>query len=622
MSSGFSGGVSDLFYTGRRSAVVSNGSYGSNLNQQQQFGYGSPLAGGLPEQDVQIRRSNLIGKRPLVGFQQQQGFAPQNQGLGFYLRNVKARPNYEGMSPVSTLSPIEFSSISPEFSSISSVSNSMNSRFGSQFVAHSRMQAMNVSDRSVHNVFDGIPLPNQTQSKRLENFGVNAPENSTQNPEKNMMNHRLQELEKQLLDDEEDGEGVSAVTNSDWSETIQNLIGLTPKPVSPSPTASSSSSCSSTSASPPVLCAKQALIDAATAIADGKTESAVESLALLQQVANTKGTSEQRLSAYMLSALKSRVYPTQHPPAVTELCGDDHAASTHLLYEASPCFELGFMAANLAILDAATELGFQKIHVLDFDISQGAQYSHLLQALAKKKLDNKPPAALNITAFTEFAAAGEKLRKVGDELAALAASIGVPFKFQVKNLSTTDLCRSGLNVQPDEALAVNFAFKLYKLPDESVTTENPRDDLLRRVKSLSPDAVTVVEQDINTNTAPLIARVRDACDYYGALFDSLDATVAGNRAPIEAALGRKLSNAVACEGAERLERCEVFGKWRVRMTMAGFQPRAVSQRDAESLRSKLNSVTRGGTGFTLKEESGGVCFGWMGRTLTVASAWR
>jgi hypothetical protein len=48
-----------------------------------------------------------------------------------------------------------------------------------------------------------------------------------------MMNHRLQELEKQLLDDDNEngdkGYTVSVITNtnSEWFETIQNLISLT-----------------------------------------------------------------------------------------------------------------------------------------------------------------------------------------------------------------------------------------------------------------------------------------------------------------------------------------------------------------------------------------------------------
>lgn len=181
-----------------------------------------------------------------------------------------------------------------------------------------------------------------------------------------------------------------------------------------------------------------------------------------------------------------------------------------------------------------------------------------------------------------------------------------------------------VGVESDEALAVNFAYRLYKLPDESVTTENLRDELLRRVKGLSPEVVTVVEQEMNANTAPFVARVNEACGYYGVLFDSFGATESrdsSERVRVEEGLGRKMANSVACEGRDRVERCEVFGKWRARMSMAGFEPKAMSPLVAESLRFKLNTETRGNPGFTVNEQSGGICCGWMGRTLTVASAW-
>ncbi|KHN03668.1 Scarecrow-like protein 8 [Glycine soja] len=178
---------------------------------------------------------------------------------------------------------------------------------------------------------------------------------------------------------------------------------------------------------------------------------------------------------------------------------------------------------------------------------------------------------------------------------------------------------------------VNFAFKLNKIPDESVSPENPRDELLRRVKRLAPRVVTVVEQEINGNTAPFLARVAETLSYYGALLESIEATTVGkdnsinnsDRVRLEEGLSRKLHNSVACEGRDRVERCEVFGKWRARMSMAGFELKPLSQSMVESIKARLISANnRVNSGLTVKEENGGICFGWMGRTLTVASAWR
>ncbi|KAI8008078.1 Scarecrow-like protein 8 [Camellia lanceoleosa] len=301
----------------------------------------------------------------------------------------------------------------------------------------------------------------------------------------------------------------------------------------------------------------------------------------------------------MLFALRSKLNPLQYSPPVSELYSKEHASSTQLLYEASPCFKLGFMAANLAILEATTNAE-KKLHVVDFEIGQGDQ-------------------------FYGGGEEEERLRSVGDGLIALANKVGVCLNFNVLSLKITDLSLETLGVESNEVLAVNLAFRLYKLPDESVTTENLRDELLRRVKGLFPAVVTVVEQEMNSNTAPFVARVTEVCGYYSALFDSVDATVSresSERVRIEEGLSRKMANSVACEGRDRVERCEVFGKWRARMGMAGFEPKPLSQHVTDSLLARVNSGTRGNPGFTVKEENGGVWFGWMGRTLTVASAWR
>ncbi|CAN4085861.1 unnamed protein product [Withania somnifera] len=648
MSSRFSG---DLYGAGGintgRSTMNNNNNSSIRPQGQVQLPYSSPLSGTLPDQTSQIihqGRPDLMGKRSLTEFQQQQQLQflqqqqqqqqqnhhhqqmillqQQQQGLGLYLRNVKHRSYQQPMSP---LSPVDFSSvaaaassISSEFSSASSNSNA-STRHPLPVLQQHGFLTPNYSTL-------GLSSLNPVQNRAT--MGVQ--ELLSQESEKKMMNC-LQELEKQLLDDndEVEGDAVSVVTNNEWSDTIQNLISpcqnqnQNQKLASLSPS-SSTSSCASSTESPPISCRKQSIIEAATAISEGKTDVAVEILTRLSQVANVRGSSDQRLMAYMVSALRSRVTPDEHPPPVLELHSREHLDTTQNLYEVSPCFKLGFMAANLAILEAVTDHPFASLHVIDFDIGQGGQYLHLLHALAAKKSDK--PMILKITAFTEqVGGVDERLNSIGSELKIVAHRIGVCLYFHVMSCKITDLSREKLGLEPDDALAVNFAFKLYRLPDESVTTENVRDELLRRVKGLSPKVVTVVEQEMNGNTAPFLARVKEACGHYGALFDSLDATVPRDnveRVRIEEGLSRKMANSVACEGRDRVERCEVFGKWRARMSMAGFGPRPVSQLVSNSLRMKLNSGTRGNPGFTVDEQSGGICFGWMGRTLTVASAWR
>ncbi|KAI4384784.1 hypothetical protein MLD38_002888 [Melastoma candidum] len=399
------------------------------------------------------------------------------------------------------------------------------------------------------------------------------------------------------------------------------------KQISPSPTSSSSSSSPSSSlsvASPVTACSEQTILEAASAIYDGKNDVAAEILARITVLPNLGGNWEQKLMAYMLCALKSRLNPADYPPPVVELFSEEHVLSTQMLFDLSPCFKLGFMAANLAILDAVSEPpSMNKLHVIDFDIGQGGQYVNLLHALAGRQ--GIRPSVLKITTVSD-GGCDERLRLVGEALSQQATKFGIGLQFRIVNRKLADLNGETLGCETDEVLVVNFALKLYRMPDESVSEDNPRDFLLRRVKSLSPRVVTLVEQEWNANTAPFLTRVNEAIGYYGALLDSIESTVPkdhSQRARVEEGLGRKLRNSVACEGRDRVERCEVFGKWRARMGMAGFSLKPMERHVAESMRARL--VGQGGRsnpGFTVKEESGGVGFGWQGRTLTVASAWR
>ncbi|XWS37868.1 hypothetical protein CRYUN_Cryun19dG0082400 [Craigia yunnanensis] len=627
MASGFSGGGPD-FYGGLAGRSVAN--TGTMSNNQPTASYRKQIPGIFMDPTSQIvnrATPSLIGKRTLADFQTQQ-FQNNHPGLNnLYLRSVKPR-TYQHTSPISPLSPVDFSSnSSPDVMSNFSSPSCMSRRYGVPFLQQRRPQQLPLEISSgpkiqaVNPGLSGVPHMNPVQTRMVQQ----------QDPEKKMMN-QLQELEKQLLDDDNDEEGdaVSVITNthSEWSETIQNLISsCSPiNPIAPSPTSSTTSSSSSTStvASPASTCSKQTIMEAASAISEGNTDVANEILTRLAQVANAKGNSEQRLMECMLLALKSRVNPVENPPPMAELFSKEHAAAIQLLYDLSPFFNLGFLAANLAILDATLDQpSCNKLHVIDFDIGRGGQYMNLLHALSDR--GSGKPALVKITAVADNGG-DERLKMVGDNLSQIAERFGVCLKFNVlASLKLCDLSRELLGCEPDELLAVNFAFKLYRIPDESVSVENPRDELLRRVKGLAPRVVTLVEQELNTNTAPFASRVGEACGYYGALFNSIESTVPrenSERVKLEEGVLRKIGNSVACEGRDRVERCEVFGKWRARMSMAGFELKPPRQSVAESMRARLNSGNRVNPGFTVKEENGGVGFGWMGRTLTVASAWR
>ncbi|KAL5703729.1 Proteasome subunit YC7alpha/Y8 (protease yscE subunit 7) [Ranunculus cassubicifolius] len=280
------------------------------------------------------------------------------------------------------------------------------------------------------------------------------------------------------------------------------------------------------------------------------------------------------------------------------------------------------MAANGAIAEAFKDE--EGVHIVDFDINQGSQYITLIQALASQP--GKSPPHVRITGVDDPETVQRTvggLRVIGKRLENLAEAVGVPLEFHAVAVKTEDVTPSMLACRPNEALVVNFAFQLHHMPDESVSTLNQRDHLLRMVKSLKPKLVTVVEQDVNTNTAPFFPRFVEAYNYYSAVFESLDATLpreSTDRMNVERhCLARDIINIVACESEDRIERYEVAGKWRARMTMAGFKPYPLSTYVNGSIRDLLKQYCER---YKVKEESGGLQFGLEDKILIVVSAWK
>ncbi|KAL0904200.1 hypothetical protein M5K25_026277 [Dendrobium thyrsiflorum] len=581
------------------------------------FGFGAGSAVQMQYQQrsdggTAIGAAGLL-KRSLTEMERQ-----QQMQHAIYLRSVKQKTHFASPSPVSHISAADLSAAST--TTTSSILSSL-------------------SSASASVPFVGQGIPNST----TWSFQATFADAEIDSEKKSSMTTRLLELERQLLYDEDEELSISgsAVTSNEWSETMEKLMSPPPPPppiaavanlhpLSPSPTTSSTSSCGSSSSCTPSSAtpSRQMLLDTATAITEGNQETATANLAVLKRTANPRGDPEQRLTAMMLAALVSRINPPASGSSlpVADVCSAEHQAASHLLYEASPCFKLGLMAANLAILEATKDN--PKIHILDFDIGQGSQLASLIHSFSERHRQRspaRPPPCIKITSVSPLQGSDTtNLRIVGDRLAKLAERLGVGLRFNIVNSRTQELNQTTLLCEPGEALAVNFAFFLSRVADESVSTANPRDELLRRVKSLSPRVVTLVEQEMNGNTAPFATRFTEACAHFGALLESLDATAtreSTERARVEACLARKAANSIAREGADRVERCELYGKWRARMGMAGLNPVPLGSIVSEPVKLRLSSL-RNNPGFTIKEEAAWLGCGWMGRVLTVASAWR
>ncbi|XP_020234361.1 scarecrow-like transcription factor PAT1 [Cajanus cajan] len=367
------------------------------------------------------------------------------------------------------------------------------------------------------------------------------------------------------------------------------------------------------------------LISCANAVADNDLLMAQWLMDELRQMVSVSGDPIQRLGAYMLEGLVARLAASGSSIYKSLRCKEPESAELlsymHILYEVCPYFKFGYMSANGAIAEAMKDE--DRVHIIDFQIAQGSQWITLIQAFAARP---GGPPHIRITGIDDSTSAyarGGGLHIVGRRLSKLAEHFKVPFEFHAAAISGCDVKLHNLGVRPGEALAVNFAFMLHHMPDESVSTQNHRDRLLRLVRSLSPKVVTLVEQESNTNTSAFFPRFLETLEYYTAMFESIDVTLPRDhkeRINVEQhCLARDLVNIIACEGAERVERHELLGKWRSRFTMAGFTPYPLSSLVNGTIKKLLENYS---DRYRLVERDGALYLGWMNRNLVASCAWK
>ncbi|KAL5714289.1 DNA topoisomerase 2-associated protein pat1 [Ranunculus cassubicifolius] len=362
----------------------------------------------------------------------------------------------------------------------------------------------------------------------------------------------------------------------------------------------------------------QALVFCAKSISDDDLAVAHRLIAELRKMVSVTGEPIQRLGAYLLEGLVARLSSSGSSIYKLLKCSEPTSSELlsymHLLYEVCPFFKFGYMSANGAIAEAMKDEN--RIHIIDFQIAQGSQWVSLLQALGSRPGGDPYVRITGMDDSQSAYARGGGLNIVGHRLTKVAHMYNVPFEFHASALEN-------LGIRPWEAIAVNIPFMLHHMPDESVSTENHRDRLLRLVKSFSPKVVTLVEQESNTNTAPFYQRFRETLSYYTSMFESIDVTLPREhkeRINVEQhCLARDIVNIIACEGAERVERHELLGKWKSRLTMAGFSPYPLSSVVNSTIKSLLEKYCEH---YRLEERNRCLYLGWKNRDLVAACAWK
>ncbi|CAN4106681.1 unnamed protein product [Withania somnifera] len=337
---------------------------------------------------------------------------------------------------------------------------------------------------------------------------------------------------------------------------------------------------------------KELLVACAEAVAEADISTAEVLMNVLEQRVSVSGEPMQRLSAYVLEGLRARLLSLgsiiYEKLKCSEPTNSELLSYMQVLYHICPYFKFAYMSANVVI-------------------GEGNQFMFLIHYLARWPVG---PPFLRITGIDDSQSAharGGGLQLVGERLASIAKSCRVPSEFHNTALSGGKLQLENLRVRHAENLAVSSI--------------NHRDRLLRLVKSLSAKIVALVDQEMNTNTAPFLPRFRETLDYHRATFESVDARLRDGTQHISAeehCTAGDVVNLIACEGADRVERHEPFGKWRSRFLMAGFTPCPLGPSVGEAIKGILREYS---SNCRLEEIQGPLYLGWKNRALATSSAW-
>ncbi|KAJ8748806.1 hypothetical protein K2173_011362 [Erythroxylum novogranatense] len=409
-------------------------------------------------------------------------------------------------------------------------------------------------------------------------------------------------------------------------------------------------------------------------VASGSIENANIGLEHMSQLASPDGDSVQRIAAYFTEALADRLlkgWPGLHKALnSTKLClVSEQILVQRLFFELCPFLKLTYVITNRAIVEAME--GEKMVHIIDLNAFEPAQWVNLLQLLNERP---EGPPHLRITGIHQQK---EVLDQMAIRLTEESEKLNIPFQFTPVVSKLENLDPESLRVKSGEALAVVSVLKLHALlacdndmfnmkspsaasfqgskptkmnpnhrslgdwlkkdkshlynpsPDSALSPlslpPSPKmDKFLTAIRGLSPKLMVITEQESDHNGFTLMERVKEALNFYAALFDCLESTVSRTsveRQKVEKMLfGEEIKNIIACEGNDRKERHEKLEKWILRLELAGFGKLPLSFHAIFQANRILQS--NGYDGYNVKEENGCVVICRKDRPLFSVSAWR
>ncbi|KAG6486134.1 hypothetical protein ZIOFF_054704 [Zingiber officinale] len=357
------------------------------------------------------------------------------------------------------------------------------------------------------------------------------------------------------------------------------------------------------------------LFEAAKMVEAGNSVGAQGILTRLNhQLPSPSGKPLNRCAFYFKEALQlilsnglNSALPLTSPPATQ--WDIVHKLSAYKAFsEVSPSIQFSNFTCIQALLEELN--GSDRIHIVDFDIGYGGQWSSFMQELAQRHSSAASPVRLlKITVFLSLSSCNHlELCLVQDNLTNLASDLKIPFEFNVYSLDSFDpLQLLGIS---GEAVAVNLPVGSANL---SFMT------LLHLIKQLSPKIVVSIDQGCERTDLSFFQHFVHAFQSFMALIESIDAS--GTDQDV-------VSNIEKFHLQPRIENC-VLGRhriankilpWQTYFTATGFVPIQFSEFTKTQAECLLKRVPV--RGFHVDKRQASILLYWQQKELVSVSAWR
>jgi hypothetical protein len=369
------------------------------------------------------------------------------------------------------------------------------------------------------------------------------------------------------------------------------------------------------------------LILCAEAAGRGDQKTASAKLKQIRQHSSPFGDANQRLAHYFANGLEERLAGTgmllSGPITQNSTTAADILKAYQLYVTICPFRKMTNLCANRTIARVADKA--TSVHIIDFGISYGFQWPCFMY---RHSLRPGGPPKIRITGIDlpqpGFRPA-ERVEETGRRLKRLADRMNVPFEYNAIAQKWETIQYEDLKIarDRDEVIVVNCMYRFKNLPDDTMTSNSPRDAVLKLIKRINPDVFLHGVRNGSYNAPFFVKRFREALFHYSAYFDMLEAN-----APREdqerllferEMIGRDVINVVACEGTQRIERPETYKQWQMRNLRNGFRQIPLHQSIIKRMKSIKPDYHKD---FIVDEDGQWVLLGWKGKIFHAISAWK